>query len=704
MDATYQKISSLIKSQFPEFIRDEGPNFVAFLKHYYEHQEQSGEAGAAMRQLADNQDIDLCADALLEYFRRELMLNIPASSLADKRLVAKHIRDFYRARGSADAYRFLFRILYGKEVNFYYPGEDILRCSDGRWTIETIMRVGIPIVGQVSKMEGRFITGKTSGARGRIETITGQIISGLALHEFTLSSVNGTFIDGEIVTDNEGNSATINNIVGPLSNIAIQRGGAFHRNADTLEITGAGSTVANGNVTATTDMMAATFRIVKGGRGYRTTPYPSITIGSSSGKGASFTISGLANTENIYLNSDIINPMRNVILSTGPTFVSAGANTSTISANLASANISSVLSAAFALTAVTVGKIVEITLIDPGSGYNRNIANGLPTITVTDQDIADLMLPDGVGGIKGKGAIIVANNAPGALTGLAVNNRGNDYNRNIVATIRNKSLGAGYVYDSSTDAQTGQIVKTKRQASYAANGTPQPIGVIQGVGRYTGTPGFLSWNNKLQDNYYYQQFSYVLMSPVLIDTYRAAVKQLLHPAGTKLFSILLMGNAINVDTAASTDTFTVKITSTVNFPTITADAIIVQSNNSQEPIDTSDLELTIGANTDLVKLWGRVTGTINISDFALISSRSSQTVGAWAPLPIQYFMQPNTILYGTGTQFSTQLAVAQTIIIQALSESTANGLYTIQTIASNTAAEFAAPYAGNQLANGYVYR
>ena len=54
----FKKISSQIDSQFPGFIREEGPNFVAFLKAYYEYMEQDGNVVSRTRQFYDIQDID----------------------------------------------------------------------------------------------------------------------------------------------------------------------------------------------------------------------------------------------------------------------------------------------------------------------------------------------------------------------------------------------------------------------------------------------------------------------------------------------------------------------------------------------------------------------------------------------------------------------------------------------------------------------
>jgi hypothetical protein len=57
-DTILKKISSQIDSQFPGFIREEGPQFVSFMKAYFEYMEQTGNPVNVIRSLKDNLDID----------------------------------------------------------------------------------------------------------------------------------------------------------------------------------------------------------------------------------------------------------------------------------------------------------------------------------------------------------------------------------------------------------------------------------------------------------------------------------------------------------------------------------------------------------------------------------------------------------------------------------------------------------------------
>lgn len=185
----FKKISPLIEAQFPAFIREEGPRFVSFLKAYYEYLEQTGKAGDATRSLVEYQDIDRTLDSFVEYFRREFMLNIPQNVLADKRLLVKHIRDFYRTRGSKFSYDFLFYALFNKQIEIIYPGDYILRASDGRWVRETILRVGNPYSALPTVFDGRNITGAISGSTARVQKVTRVIVLGHPLFELLVENV-----------------------------------------------------------------------------------------------------------------------------------------------------------------------------------------------------------------------------------------------------------------------------------------------------------------------------------------------------------------------------------------------------------------------------------------------------------------------------------------------------------------------------------
>ena len=524
----FKKISPLIEAQFPAFIREEGPRFVTFLKAYYEYLEQTGKAGEATRSLVEYQDIDRTLDSFVEYFRREFMINIPQNVLADKRLLVKHIREFYRTRGSKFSYDFLFYALFNKQIEIIYPGDFILRASDGRWVRETILRVGSPYSTLPTNLDGRNITGAISGSTARVQKVSRVVVLGHPLFELLVENVVGSFVDGETISDDLGNTATITSSFGSLIGIEeVINPGAFHETGDSVIISSSGAT-ASAKIAATNDQGPVSFRINRGGSGYRL-GQSIISVVGGSGTGAAATVTSLSNTSFVSLNTNQISPLASVVLNTGATFVSLGTNTAAVSANLATANISSTLATSLTFANSIAGSINAISVTSVGLNYVPE----LPTVTVRDQIVFEQGLSGEAGRLKGDDAVIIAVRAPGAITSLEIISSDASFDVFANAVVTN-SRGTTSVVDSTADL-VGITRHTIRNTTYDGAIKPLISGVITQPGRYIDTKGFLSWNMRLQDNDFYQEYSYVIRVTEIVDKYRDVVKRVLHPSGSKMF-------------------------------------------------------------------------------------------------------------------------------------------------------------------------
>lgn len=521
--ATDNRISVFIKEQFPDFIKDSGPLFIDFMEAYYEWMEQDNFTIDVSRNLLNYQDIDESITKYFEFLKREVLSSIPKEILFDQRLFAKQAKELYRARGSEKSYRFLFRAIYNEEINFYYPGQDMLRASDGRWVKETSIRLSAPFVGNINDLAGELVTGKTSGATARVDRIIRNFESGLEIFELFLLDIAGEFQDEEIVCNSDDTaSGSIYALTGPLQNVNIVSGGAFHTIGDSVTLTGQEEgTGAVGIVTETSDTSAVRFFIEDGGFGY-TVPNNDIRVFGGSGFNADWQVTAISNTAFIDYRYDIIHPMRNVLLNTDPQFQSGGlidTSLATPSANLQSANVNTMLDVALGNLNLEVGRISEITTTNYGYGYQSVPSTTVENIAIREFNIDASTIVPWASGILGRNADIRAINVPGAITEVAVTNFGNNYRKNTLLDIVNTSS-----FDFTFDAL----------------GTPIVEGFINYPGRYTDTLGWLSWNNRLQDNRYYQEFSYEIISEQLTRTYRKIVEDLLHPAGVALFGRVLL--------------------------------------------------------------------------------------------------------------------------------------------------------------------
>lgn len=136
---TRTTISTLVRSQLPEFIRDDYDTFVAFVEAYYEFMESTSGAMTTSKSLLDYINIESTLDVFIEHFRKEFLTLIPTDAIPDKAWLTQHIKEFYRARGTEKALRFLFRLLYNEEIEILYPKEFILKASAGNWVTTKTM-------------------------------------------------------------------------------------------------------------------------------------------------------------------------------------------------------------------------------------------------------------------------------------------------------------------------------------------------------------------------------------------------------------------------------------------------------------------------------------------------------------------------------------------------------------------------------------
>jgi hypothetical protein len=218
------KTSVLVKSQLPGFVRDEHGLFVEFLEYYYKFLERDGNMLYVSKNFPKYLDIDeIKADidhdlligeehyleeendyhAFLQKMYDNYASLIPDTILADKVLFLKHAKDFYRARGSERSIQFLMRAFFGEEVQFYYPKNDILRASDGKWFIERSLNVKDFAVNNVANdaaysiFKSKTIRGATSNSTCDVESVDQYYDNGTLVTELKVSAVEQDFENGE---------------------------------------------------------------------------------------------------------------------------------------------------------------------------------------------------------------------------------------------------------------------------------------------------------------------------------------------------------------------------------------------------------------------------------------------------------------------------------------------------------------------------
>ena len=454
MAITKPQLKSLVKSQLPEFVREEYDTFVQFLQAYYEFLETT------QVNLNTTRDLDNTLESFVSYFKNELAAKLPYSTI-NERFLLQHIKDHYRAKGSENSFKLLFRILFNKEVTLDYPSKQMLRASDGKWNQDVSVFVKI-IQGNPNDIVGKLVDVVTTTKIIRVLVDRRQYVEVEVdrairisddVYEFIIDrrffgnisvgdrlryrdDANGIFFNGTILTT--------------TASLIIQQPGTGFKVGDLYNVKnfdGYGSILKVSGVTATGGMASAVF--IKYGVGY-TTDFTT-TISSTSGQD----VAGTAGT--------IIQRVDSIV---------GGVNT-------------------------------------------------LSTLTISE----------GMDGFAESGTFSVA-----------------DYNQQAVS---DPSYASGPALDGTYAGLVVREFGISSVDSQASTTEPAILKVTLGPlakypGYYINNDGFLDDAIYIQDSRYYQSYSYVIKIDEALDSYKTAVKNLIHPAGMAIFGEYDIRNEFNV--------------------------------------------------------------------------------------------------------------------------------------------------------------
>ena len=102
MKSIEKLISPLIESQFPSFYKEEGPQFIAFVKAYYQWMEQTGNPLNISRNLLTYKDIDTTLDDWGLLINDTLFIDKPNTAVFLYGQEETHSRPEYTSNNSKD--------------------------------------------------------------------------------------------------------------------------------------------------------------------------------------------------------------------------------------------------------------------------------------------------------------------------------------------------------------------------------------------------------------------------------------------------------------------------------------------------------------------------------------------------------------------------------------------------------------------------
>jgi hypothetical protein len=206
-DALEKSIAPFIEEQFPTFIRSDYRKLVLFIKSYYEWMNAQGNPGYVTANLESIYDADKNLEEFYSHFKNVYMEGFPeifatntSGNKPNKKTLLKKIRDFYGNKGTESSYKFLFRLLYDSDLEVYYPKDDLLKVSDGRWVEPVSIKIsslnGTALFdlkgGQVQQINGNG----ESISSADIDTVIQYTQNGIRVTELFLQNLVGDFFPG----------------------------------------------------------------------------------------------------------------------------------------------------------------------------------------------------------------------------------------------------------------------------------------------------------------------------------------------------------------------------------------------------------------------------------------------------------------------------------------------------------------------------
>ncbi len=547
-----------------------------------------------IQQLLAYADVDNTVYDFLDNFKDSIMESIPESiaSGVSKRNLMKNIRSLYEAKGTLEGHKLFFRILFDEESSLLYPRENVLRVSNGQWSDDLLMRVTEIGTSDFNQIIGQVVTGETSGATAVCQTIVkykegAQLIAELNLDRTTIS---GTFTIGETINaiSNDLDQLIRAEVSGIVGNVTVTEQGQYYKVDDKAHFENLGSIGVQGAITDIGEGGIDQVHVESGGTGYVYDDVITFNNSNTNGSGAAAKIKVLGGALSLELETEvdnivyegethhndiIIEHVDNLLMESGDTIIyETGEKVLREESEdfkirqeqnlsepdtllLETGDVIIVEDQTFTDLGVAseTGSLSRIEIFEDGGGYTT-----LPSMGITSS--------------TGSGGSILAlsNSGVGKVLKVGITNLGLGYtsvpditmNRNVIIKNISGNFTIGDTFTSHTASivsfnpvnrllelktpvehfTRGEIITTATGASAEVvqcvhSKSETVIGAtIQTGGRYVSDRGQISESSmKVQDSFYYQDYSYVVRIGESINTWRDSVRRSIHPAGWNVF-------------------------------------------------------------------------------------------------------------------------------------------------------------------------
>jgi len=535
---------------------------------------------SSIQQLLNYTNIDATVYEFLDRFRDSFLEGMVdnISANVNKRNLVKNIRDLYISKGTKKGHELFFRLLLNEEPTISFPTENLIRVSDGKWTRKKIMRV-LGVSGDVTDLVGQTITGQTSLATAIPTSVVSFRESETTIIEIEIDEAtqSNTFIDGETI---KGTSAITDGdvsftLLSVVSRTVINNGGQYYT---------VGQTITVGNVANSSNTCTARIETIDSGL-IDDIIIDTAGTGYAVGDTINFSNTG---TDGINVAADVQVVGGAIAPETGSLSAYGMVATDHITLEPESQQfygdsydgIKMVLEEA-TLPNSEKGSITDIRLINRGGAYNK-----LPiisSISTTGGSGANLkaVSNSGIGSI---GSIVINNIGFSYATAPTFNAQRHAIVEDISGTFvagANMTSHSGIISAFDNDRQLLSMTTSATLSvgdTVAAGGASGKIANIDTasltavidttattVGDFLTEAGKISSDvMRIQDSFYYQDYSYVVKVGESIQTWRDSIRSTVHPSGWAVFGEVEVKSRVSARITAQTlESFTPELASTL---------------------------------------------------------------------------------------------------------------------------------------------
>jgi len=613
------KLQHLISGQIPEYLRSTYPVFASFIQEYYKFLDLNHEANHILLNSEKWSDIDLTLDMFAEKMREQYAYDISPDAMIERRRLIKFINQYYESKGSENAAELFFRMMYNDNATIKYPGDYTLKASDGVWTTKKTIKVDV----DYDQIGTTALALRPAPAAQYLKKVFNGSTAVSSVND-TITITSHGFDTGTKVRYSAGGGTAIGNLTENYVTYYV-----IKINANTIKLA---TSLYNANGGTAVDI-------------------------SSGGVGVNHVLTPYENARTVYdlkektvylkyykLEQDELKLYTTQVSCLTVSKDSTNEDVYELEINLARSYDVDVLNNTFLedayLDAVWVTafdgtteyvygfltqQLVGYTIVDGGINFKRR-----DTFTIESTETAPYPIPNqevnnGLVRVKSVGTVVqdkyfasnyvtigseyTTDNRQGVITGLSILQTGYRFD-----------IGGTYFAEEYLEVENYTAQGTmEKNLTNPRTGSVATVDFITGYfykrpGQWKNNAGFLSDMNKLQDNYYYQPFSYVVQTTnTPYSEWSKLYTKSAHPAGFKVFGELLIEDNISFTPVNITNinkfnlylTDGVSIVETFSYPSYTFYVVLSDSTGNDD-----DGEVVLNDYVESTYMDGGYSGSI----------------------------------------------------------------------------------------------